>query len=132
MFVTDRRKSSPLASRAYPGAPSCVWPVGLASVLTGLDTAVRVFVLLNFAMTRRGSLLTVGEREPRSRDRARDQRSAKPFRPMLYQLSYPRRLEHGAGLEPATRGVAMKNSSPSHRARALKLFPPEIKAATGH
>ncbi|GAA3423184.1 hypothetical protein GCM10018953_03670 [Streptosporangium nondiastaticum] len=45
-----------MASRRYPGAPSWVRPVGVRSVFTGLETAGRTVVVLNFDMRRGPSL----------------------------------------------------------------------------
>src|SRR5689334_22602013 len=52
MFDTASRKSSPLASRAYPGAPSCVRPLGARPVRIGESTAAFTRVLLNLLILR--------------------------------------------------------------------------------
>src|SRR4051794_19393419 len=84
MLETERRKSSPFASRMYPGAPSWVRLLGVASVVIGLDAAGRAAVVLNFDMETGPFLCVGGARVQSSCPRSRSATDAK----CSIQLSY--------------------------------------------
>src|SRR6185437_8586647 len=100
MLVTASRNSSDFASRAKPGAPLKVRPVGVFAVFTGEVVRGLAVAVLNFDMVVLPSFwVAEGTRKGDARDQIVDCVSALP-------LSYgPKAI---TGFEPATSSLQVK------------------------